>query len=100
MTDKEIKQEIRQLKKLKLQCRAGTKERVALYRQIRELKNKLIKVDVIITEDTLIKEKLILEVLEIEAKQKITPRFADLGIDLHKYTVKELEIHLAKLNKE
>ncbi len=38
---KELKRELRQLKKLKKECRAGTKERLDLHRQIVILKKKL-----------------------------------------------------------
>ncbi len=39
--ERDLKREIRQLKKLKLQCRAGSKERIELYRKIKELKLRL-----------------------------------------------------------
>jgi hypothetical protein len=38
---KDLKSEIRRLKKIKLECRAGTKERIELHRKIKELKLKL-----------------------------------------------------------
>ena len=40
---KDLKKEIRALKKLKLQCRAGTKERIDLHRKIKALKKQLIE---------------------------------------------------------
>ena len=39
---KDLKREIRALKKLKLECRAGSPERIELYRKIKELKVRLI----------------------------------------------------------
>jgi len=41
---KEIKRQIRALKKLKLQCRASTPERIELYRKIKVLKEQLAEV--------------------------------------------------------
>ena len=91
--EKDIKREIRKLKKIKLLCRAGSKERIVLHRQIKDLKNKLVNPTIIDPE----KDPIIAEILKIEAEQKITPKFKDLKIDLHKYTLKQLEIHLKKL---
>ena len=87
--EKDIKREIRKLKKIKLLCRAGSKERIDLHRQIKDFKNKLTNPTIFDPE----KDPLIAEILKIEAEQKITPRFKDLKIDLHKYTLKQLEIH-------
>jgi len=41
MNPKELKRAIRELKKLKLQCRSGTKERIDLHRKIKALKKQL-----------------------------------------------------------
>jgi hypothetical protein len=41
---REIKSEIRRLRKIKLQCRAGSKERIDLHRKIKELKQQLANV--------------------------------------------------------
>lgn len=95
MNEKEIKAEIRRLKKLKLQCRPGSVERLDLEHKIKDLKKKK-------TEFTTIepgKENLITEILRIEAERKIKPRFEDLRIDLRKFTEIQLKIHLDKLNK-
>jgi len=40
-TTKQLKQEIRELKKLKLQCQAGSPERIKLHRQLQSLKKQL-----------------------------------------------------------
>lgn len=93
MTDREIKQEIRRLKKVKLSCRAGSKERIDLHRQIKELKNKLIEINIVEPK----KEKLIDNILKIETEQKIYPKCEDIGINLNKYTIEQLELHLKKL---
>lgn len=93
---KEIKREIRKLKKLKLQCRPGTTERIDLHRQILTLKKKL-------TEQTTpepLKEPIIKEILEIEKKYKLTPTFEVLEIDLNRYTVEQLKKHLECIKRK
>lgn len=85
MNEKQIKQEIRALKRVKLACRSGSEERIKLHRQIKELKEKL----------TYIKEKdqektpIIKEILSF--KPYIT--------NLYKFTKEELEYHLKKLKE-
>ena len=96
MTEKEIKQEVRKLKKLKLACRAGTPERIDLGRKIKALKKQLPDVS---TPEPL-KEPIISEILRIEAERKSIPTFEQLGIDLHKYSIEQLKKHLQKLNKK
>lgn len=96
MDIKEIKSEIRALKKLKLKCRAGSKERLNLGRQIKELKNKMVNLNI----PEPLKEPLIKDILKIEAERKIIPTFEQLGINLSIYTIEQLKIHLKKLNKK
>ena len=96
MDIKEIKSEIRALKKLKLKCRAGSKERLNLGRQIKELKNKMVVLNI----PEPLKEPIIIEILRIEAERKSIPTFEELGIDLHKYSIEQLKKHLQKLNKK
>jgi hypothetical protein len=94
MTDpKEIKAEIRRLRKLKLQCRPGSAERLDLEHKIKDLKKQ--RAEITAVEPG--KEKLIAEILRLEVEQKITPRFEDIGIDLHKFTEKELQKHINRL---
>jgi hypothetical protein len=87
---KDLKKEIRQLRKLKLQCRPGTTERLELEHKIKSLKKQ--RAEITIAEPG--KDKLIAEILRIEAEQNIKPRFEDLGIDLHKFTEVELQKHI------
>jgi len=94
MTEKEIKQEVRKLKKLKLACRAGTPERIDLGRKIKALKKQL--PDISIPEPE--KEKLISEILRIEKERNIKPTFEVLGINLSIYTIEQLKKHLQNLN--
>lgn len=88
--EKEIKKEIRRLKKVKLQCRAGSKERIILHRRIQELKGQLTERKV----GNEGKEAIIKEILQYDKS------FEVLGIDLRKFTVKELEYHLQKIKNE
>ena len=92
---KEIKQEIRRLKKLKLQCRPGSKERIELHRQIKDLKKQI----AVITISEPGKDSIIVKILKVEAEQGIKPRFADIGIDLHKFSIPELQKHLDLITK-
>jgi hypothetical protein len=88
-----IKQEIRQLRKLKLKCRPGSIERLDLEHKIKDLKKKIAEIN--ISEPG--KDKIISEILRIEAEHNLKPRFEDLGIDLHKYTIQQLEFHLKRI---
>lgn len=93
MNPKEIKAEIRRLKKLKLACRPGSKERITLHRQIKDLKKQ--KAEITAVEPG--KEKLIAEILRIEAEQDIKPTFESLGINLNKFSEPELQKHISRL---
>jgi len=88
--EKEIKKEIRRLKKVKLQCRAGSKERIELHRQIKKLKDDLREIKAVDKD----KDPIIKEI------QKIDKTFEIVGIDLKKFTVKELEKHLDKIKEK
>jgi len=83
---KELKKEIRALRKLKLQCRAGTPERIELEHRIKALKKQ--RTDLTAPEPE--KDKLIAEI------KKLDPLFEKLEINLNKFSVKELEYHLNK----
>jgi len=85
--DKETKRLIRQLRKLKRQCKVGTQERRDINKQIREIKSQ----KEIIIDDK--KQKLILEIQQKE------PIFKSLGIDLSVYSIEQLKYHLKKFNK-
>lgn len=85
---KDIKKEIRRLKKVKLQCRAGSKERITLHRQIQELKSQLTQKK--IGNDD--KDSIIKEIRNLDA-----PYYRDVDIDFYKFTVEQLQFHLNKL---
>jgi hypothetical protein len=85
----DIKKEIKQLHKLKLQCKAGSKERIALHRKIKTLQGQLeAKREVDHN-----KEPLILEI------KRLDPLFDKLGMDLTIYTVEQLEKHLSNIRR-
>jgi len=90
MSEKEIKKEIRQLKKLKLQCKSGSEERLALHRKIKELKAQLEKN----AEGNIEKDPIIKEILKRDTM------FEKLGIDLYKFDVKQLQQHLNRIKEE
>ena len=93
MDNTEIRKEIKRLKRLKKDLRPGSKERIEVFRQIKDLKNKLAE----ITTPEPGKELLIAEILRIEAEQKIKPTFESLGINLNKFTEKQLSFHLKRI---
>jgi hypothetical protein len=84
VNDKDIKKEIRALRKLKLQCRPRTPERLDLEHKIKALKKQLKEVSIPEPE----KEKLIIEILKIDTL------LGKLDINLNKFTIKELQKHL------
>jgi hypothetical protein len=55
---KDLKRQIRTLKKLKLACRAGSKERIELHRKIKEMKGQLL----VLKQNTMVKQKSILKI--------------------------------------
>jgi len=90
MNEKDIKREIRQLKKLKRACRAGSDERLELYRKIKELQAQLdVRVD-----DSKEKKPIIAEILKLDKVM------ASIEIDLTKHSVAELEKYLKKLKEK
>ena len=99
-----LKRQIKDLRAEKLSLPSGNEKRIELYREIKRLrqilkdKKEFKETKTIeITQDNMAKEPIIAEILRIEAEQKTKPRFEDLGIDLHKFTAKELEHHLKRL---
>lgn len=84
MDIKEIKTEIRRLKKLKLQCRPGTVERLDLEHKIKDLKKQ--KAEITTIEPG--KEKLIAEILVLE------PDFPKDLVNLNKFSEVELQKHI------
>lgn len=86
-SEKEIKKEIRKFKKLKRQCRAGTKERIDLHRRIKALKRDLYSLNIVDKD----KEPIIKEIL------KIRPAYIELEMNLNKYTKEQLEFHLKRI---
>lgn len=89
MVAKEIKKEIRKLRKLKLACRAGSQERISLHRQIKALQEQ----KEICLEQNKDKEAIIAEILKLD---KYLPL---LDIDLTKHSIENLQKFLDKLKK-
>ena len=84
MNPKEIKAEIRQLRKLKLQCRPGTAERLDLEHKIKDLKRQLTDATAVLPG----KEKLIAEIMVLE------PGFPKNLVNLNKFSEVELQKHI------
>ena len=100
-----IKREIKDIRAKKRLLPRGDKVRIELGRELKVLRQLLkdkkeLKTNIITKINTPEPEKepIIAEILRIEAERKIIPTFEVLGIDLHKYTLKELEKHLKNLN--
>jgi len=89
--NKNIKQEIKRLKKLKLQIRANNPERIKLHRQIKELKNKLNIIQENITPE---KEALIKEIIQYNT---INRPYMNGLVDYNIFTVEELKHHIKKI---
>lgn len=82
-----IKQQIKQLTKLKRKCQPGSKERLDLGHKIKELKADILKAGIVEPG----KEKLIKEIYILD------PLILKMEMDLNKFTIKELEYHIKKL---
>jgi uncharacterized protein with von Willebrand factor type A (vWA) domain len=87
---KEIKAEIRRLRKLKLACRPGTAERLDLEHKIKDLKKQLIEVNIPEPE----KDNIIAEILKVDTL------LGKLDINLKKFSITELQKHLDIINKK
>ena len=99
-----LRKEIKDIKAKKLLLPKGNEDRIKLGRQLKGLKQELkdlkaVKISKVIELNTPepAKDKLIADILKIEAEQKTIPRFEDLGIDLHIYTIEQLAIHLKRI---
>jgi hypothetical protein len=87
MTIKEIKAEIRRLRKVKKDLRPGSAERLDLGHKIKALKKQL--ADMSISEPG--KEKLIQEIYRID------PLIKKMEMDLTRYTEAELQKHIDRI---
>jgi hypothetical protein len=86
----ELKKEIKQLHKLKMQCKAGSDERISLHRKIKALQGQLEAKNIV----DINKEPLILEI------KRLDPLTDKIGMDLSIYTVEQLEKHLQNLRRK
>jgi len=88
---KEIILQIKRLRRLKLQCKAGNLERINLHRQIKQLKEKLNTIDKEIAPE---KKDLIEKIL------KLKPSYIKvLNIDYTIFSIEELQKHYDLLLK-
>ena len=88
---KEAKRQIRLLRKIKKDTHKGTTERRELNAKIRTIKNRILPYNAEITPE---KKKLI---DAINAYNKIYhPYLIDIGIDLNKFTMEQLQSHITK----
>lgn len=90
MTIKDIKKEIKRVRRLKLQCKSGSPERIALHRKIKELQAQLQSANVIDNDKAPLIEEL----------YRLDPLFKTLDMDLTKFTVKQLAHHLKRLKEK
>ena len=97
---KRIRKEIKDLRTQKRLLPKGSEERIKAHRAMQELKKLLIekkeaKVELINnTAPDPLKEPIIKEILKAEKEYKIKPTFETLGIDLNKFTMNQLNLHL------
>jgi len=87
MNEKEIKRQIRELRKLKLQLNPGTPQRIKLHREIKKLKEKLKTLNTIAPE----KKGIINKILELE------PIYKRIKVNLNKFTIEQLEKHYQRV---
>jgi len=89
----DIKKEIRSLKKLKLQCRAGSKERIDLHRKISDLKKQLTEA----RQPDQEKDPIIAEILKVDTF--LNKYATQLDFDLKKFTTEQLRKYLDNLKR-
>jgi len=92
--NKDIKQQINRLKRIKKQCRSGSIERLDLHHQIKELKEKLITLSNNITPE---KRELIEVIIKYNSINR--PYMKDL-VDYEQFTIDELKHHIEKIKGE
>lgn len=103
---KRIRKEIKDLRTQKRLLPKGSEERIKAHRAMQELKKLLIekkeaKVELINnTAPDPLKEPIIKEILRAEKEYKIKPTFETLGIDLNKFSVTQLQLHLELITKK
>ena len=90
MNLKGIKAEIRQLRKLKLQCRPGSVERLDLEHKIKGLKKQL--KEILMPEPG--KAELIAEILKLE------PNFPKDLVNLNKFSAEQLVKHIEYIKRK
>ena len=90
MNTKQLKSEIRRLKKVKKDLRKTSDEHADVKKRIKMLKSQLIDTSVV----TVNKQKL------MDAIEKLTPSYLKGAVDLKIYTETQLDIHLKNLRNK
>ena len=90
MNPKEIKQEIRQLRRLKLKCKPGIEERLELEHKIKALKKQLVE----LTKPEPEKDPIIAEILKYKELSIFDKEY------YQKFSVEQLTKHLENLKEK
>jgi hypothetical protein len=91
MNSKEIKQEIRKLRKIKKQLRPGSKERIEIHHKIKSLLQELTAINT----PNIVKDAIINEILKHD---KLSQTLVNAEPDfLNKYTIEQLKINLKNI---
>ena len=97
---KRIRKEIKDLRTQKRLLPKGSEERIKAHRAMQELKKLLVekkeaKVELVNnTAPDPLKEPIIKQILKAEKDHNIRPTFETLGIDLNKFSLTQLQLHL------
>jgi hypothetical protein len=103
---KRIKKEIKDLRTQKRLLPKGSEERIKAHRAMQELKKLLLekkeaKVELVNnTAPDPLKEPIIKQILKAEKDHNIRPTFETLGIDLNKFSLTQLQLHLELITKK
>jgi hypothetical protein len=104
---KRIKKEIKDLRAEKLRLPSGSEKRIELHREIKRLKQLLKEqkadkadIEVKTIQNNTEKEPLVIEILSLQDRYKITPTFESIGIDLYKYSVEHLQCHIGYIKRK
>jgi uncharacterized protein with von Willebrand factor type A (vWA) domain len=89
---REVKRQIRMLRKIKRDTHKGSDDRHELCRKIRELRKQLIPIQ---AETTPEKQALIDEIIDFNKKYR--PYLLEIGLNFTKYSIEKLQKHLEYL---
>jgi indole-3-glycerol phosphate synthase len=95
--ERELKKQLRALRKLKRQTQPHTVERRQLNRQIRELKTELATRDEVLAEA--VKDDAPRQAVIAELERAYQSKFRPVVVDFRAYTVDQLKVHLEKVKR-